>query len=84
MNKKLREIALEVGLLNYIHHETPRHYFISDNADEYEIQEFSFELLTMFLDTLELKMYNAKIDMSNNPAWYKITNELLNEYIKND
>ena len=41
MNNKLLKLALDVNLLNYVDHETPRHYFIDGYADEETVQEFA-------------------------------------------
>ena len=35
------KLALDVGLLNYIDNETPRHYFIDGNAGLEEVLEFA-------------------------------------------
>ena len=35
------KLALDVGLLNYIDNETPRHYFIDGNAGLEEVIEFA-------------------------------------------
>ena len=44
MNKRIRELGLSSGMLNYVDHETPRHYFLSSNADEMCLEKFA-ELL---------------------------------------
>ena len=41
MNIKLLKLALDAHLLNYVEHETPRHYFIDGHADEETVQEFA-------------------------------------------
>ena len=41
MNNKLLKLALNAHLLNYVDHETPRHYFIDGHADEETVQEFA-------------------------------------------
>jgi hypothetical protein len=38
------KLALDVGLLNYIDNETPRHYFIDGNAGLEEVLEFAKRL----------------------------------------
>ena len=41
MNNKLLKLALDAHLMNYVEHETPRHYFIDGHADEETVQEFA-------------------------------------------
>lgn len=41
MNERIRELAVKSGMLNYIDCETPRHYFLSANADENDLEEFA-------------------------------------------
>jgi hypothetical protein len=41
MNNLIRELALDAHLLNYIDLETPRHYFISGNADMEDVEKFA-------------------------------------------
>ena len=41
MNKRIIELALSSGMLNYVDHETPRHYFLSGSADEKCLEEFA-------------------------------------------
>jgi len=42
---KITEIALDVGLLNYVDNETPRRYFIHGNADLEELNLFAKSLI---------------------------------------
>ena len=41
MNDLIRKLALDAHLLNYIDLETPRHYFISGNADMEDVEKFA-------------------------------------------
>ena len=49
MNNNLKEnliqIALDVGLINYIDNETPRHYFIRGDAELDTVLEFAEAIL---------------------------------------
>ena len=52
MNIKLLKLALDANLLNYVDHETPRHYFIDGNADIETVQEFAELLITAVLSDI--------------------------------
>lgn len=41
MNKELIKFALEANLINYVEHETPRHYFISVDASLENVEKFA-------------------------------------------
>ena len=41
MNERFIKLALDAGLLNYVDHETPRHYFISGNAEQEDVEKFA-------------------------------------------
>ena len=41
MNERIKELALNAALLNYIDNETPRRYFINGHADLEEVKEFA-------------------------------------------
>jgi len=41
MNERIKELALDSGLLNYVDHETPRHYFINGNAEQEDVEKFA-------------------------------------------
>jgi hypothetical protein len=41
MNTHLIKIGLESSMLNYVDNETPRHYFLSGNADEQDLAKFA-------------------------------------------
>ena len=44
MNERIIKLGLKSGILNYVDHETPRHYFLCGNADEKHLEKFA-ELL---------------------------------------
>jgi hypothetical protein len=41
MNQRIIKLGLESGMLNYVEHETPRHYFLCANADEECLAKFA-------------------------------------------
>ena len=41
MNERIIKLGLESGMLNYVDHETPRHYFLCGNADEECLKKFA-------------------------------------------
>ena len=41
MNKRIKELALDAGLLNYVDHETPRRYFIDAGDDQENVEKFA-------------------------------------------
>jgi hypothetical protein len=41
MNERIIKLGLESGMLNYVEHETPRHYFLCANADEECLAKFA-------------------------------------------
>jgi hypothetical protein len=41
MNKTIAHLGVKAGLLNYIEHETPRHYFMSAWATEEDVTTFT-------------------------------------------
>jgi hypothetical protein len=41
MNERIKELALDAGLLNYVDHETPRRYFVHGHADLEEVEKFA-------------------------------------------
>jgi hypothetical protein len=41
MNDKFIKLALDAGLLNYVDHETPRHYFINGHAEQEDVEKFA-------------------------------------------
>jgi hypothetical protein len=41
MNQRIIKHGLDSGMLNYVDHETPRHYFLSAHADEECLEKFA-------------------------------------------
>ena len=41
MDDRFIKLALDVGLLNYVDHETPRRYFINGNAEQEDVAKFA-------------------------------------------
>ena len=41
MNKRIIKLGLDSGMLNYVDHETPRHYFLCGYADEECLEKFA-------------------------------------------
>jgi hypothetical protein len=52
MNERIKELALDAGLLNYVDHETPRHYFINGNAEQEDVEKFAQLVIQECVDTL--------------------------------
>ena len=52
MNDRFIELALDAGLLNYVDHETPRHYFINGHADQEDVEKFAQLIIQECVDTL--------------------------------
>jgi len=71
MNERIRELALDAGLLNYVDNETPRRCFIHGHADLEEVQKFAELIVKDCLNELCDQMDKHHIDLSNLPAWYK-------------
>ncbi len=40
-NDRIRELAINAGLLNYVDHETPRHYFVHAHIEIEDINKFA-------------------------------------------
>ena len=53
MNERIRELALDAGLLNYVDHETPRHYFINGHAEQEEVEKFAELIVQECIDTVK-------------------------------
>lgn len=66
-NNKIIEIGLNIGLLNYIDNETPRHYFIRGDADLNTVLKFA----DLIIDE------NNLIDANDCTNWYQ-TDEYAN------
>jgi len=58
MNDKFIKLALDAGLLNYIDHETPRHYFINGHAEQEDVEKFAELIVTECLEIVNRKEYS--------------------------
>ncbi len=82
MNERIRELALDSHLLNYIDNETPRRYFVSGNAEEEEVQLFALYCIRDAIRLIEEEMHE---DFANYPKWYKTVEKIENYFrVKND
>ncbi len=52
MNPQITKLGLESGMLNYVDHETPRHYFLDANADEECLAKFAELIVRECMDTV--------------------------------
>jgi hypothetical protein len=41
VNQRIIKLGVESGMLNYVDHETPRHYFLCGHADEECLERFA-------------------------------------------
>ena len=41
MNERIKELAIDAGLLNYVDHETPRRYFVHGHAEQEDVEKFA-------------------------------------------
>lgn len=73
MNKLIIELALSSGMLNYVDHETPRHYFLSADADEKCLEQFVELILTEVIATI----YGSDI---KDKKQEKLVNQLLYKF----
>ena len=53
MNDKFIKLALDAGLLNYVDHETPRHYFINGHAEQEDVEKFAQLIVQECIDTVK-------------------------------
>lgn len=63
MNKRIEELALKSGLINYVDNETPRRYFIDGYADLEEVEKFA-ELIVN--EVIEIAPHIEGIDTIKN------------------
>lgn len=73
MNERIRKLAFDAHLINYIDLETPRHYFISGNAEEDEVHLFGLYCIREAIKFIETEMHE---DFANYPKWYKTIEKL--------
>jgi hypothetical protein len=67
MNPQIIKLGLESGMLNYVDHETPRHYFLSAHADEECLERFA-ELIVRECAKSADEWYQAHNDIHWDPA----------------
>ena len=53
MNERFIKLALDAGLLNYVDHETPRHYFINGHAEQEDVEKFAQLIVRECIDTVK-------------------------------
>jgi len=58
MNQRFIKLALDAGLLNYVDHETPRHYFMNGHAEQEDVEEFAELIVRECLDIVNRKEYS--------------------------
>ena len=68
MNKRLLKLALDAHLLNYVEHETPRHYFIDGNADIETVEDFSKLIIQECIEQCYAD-YDSKEDWDKGVRW---------------
>ncbi len=77
MNERIRKLALDSHLLNYIDNETPRRYFVSGDAEEEEVQIFALYCIRDAIRLIEEEMHE---DFANYPKWYKTVEKVKNYF----
>lgn len=71
MNKRVEELALDAGLLNYVDNETPRRYFIDGHADLEEVEKFAELIIQECAKIGELKEQGFRdYDPDMSVGWY--------------
>jgi len=68
-------LALDAGLLNYVDHETPRHYFINGHAEQEDVEKFAELIVRECLDIVNRKEYSYH---EADPLWE--TAQLIKEH----
>jgi hypothetical protein len=53
MNPRIIKLGVESGMLNYVDHETPRHYFLCAHADEECLERFAELIVRECCEVLE-------------------------------
>ena len=62
MNQRIQKLAVDSGMMNYIDNETPRHYFLSGNADEEDLEKFA-QLIVQKCAGIYSKIDNGNLHM---------------------
>jgi len=75
MNDRFIKLALDAGLLNYVDHETPRHYFINGHAEQEDVEKFAKLIVRECLDIVNRKEYSYH---EADPLWE--TAQLIKEH----
>ena len=52
MNERIIKLGLDSGMLNYVDHETPRHYFLASWATEEDLEKFAELIVRECVQTL--------------------------------
>ena len=60
MNKRLIKLGLDSYMLNYLHNEKPRRYFLSAHADEDDLQKFAELIVRECADVAFLEANSRK------------------------
>ena len=72
MDDRFIKLALDAGLLNYVDHETPRHYFINGHADLEDVEKFA---KLVILETRQETI--ANVSFKPKPPRYVFSNEIV-------
>ena len=64
MNERIKELALDAGLLLYVDHETPRHYFIDAGDDQENVEKFA-ELIIKEIENMYVSGESDASDVFN-------------------
>jgi hypothetical protein len=57
MNPRIIKLGVESGMLNYVDHETPRHYFLSAHADEECLERFAELIVQECISQIEAQCF---------------------------
>jgi len=76
MNEQVIKIGLESNMLNYVDNETPRHYFLSGNADEQDLAKFAELIVQECLGIIN----SARKDYLVNPLFE--TSQLIKDHFE--
>ena len=67
MNERIRELALDAGLLNYVDHETPRRYFVHGHAEQEDVEKFAELIVRECANLFEVE-YGESVASGNEVA----------------
>jgi hypothetical protein len=68
VNDHIIKLGLESGMLNYVDHETPRHYFLSAHADEECLEKFAELIVRDCQDNLAWHGHDEAVSQLD---WFK-------------